>query len=639
MRKPGIYAFPKSVEFRMTDHKHTSAPDWRGARTHVWLGLGFGMLTGLIEVAAIAFKTATHTLPLFSFSAHYPIAAPLANLVLFGAVGLLFSVLTLLFRNSLPETSVVLVMSYGLWYVVLLHLSSILGLALHHVAVLVLALGLSFQTMRWVAGRQAFFAMWGKRSCTACLGMYVLLVTGCLWGTGVTPQRLQSGSPDAGTDSRRNVILVVLDTVRARSLSMYGYERETTPNLARLAEQGVLFENAIAPAPWTLPTHASMFTGLPPHQTGADWSTPLNPELPTIAESLTANGYQTAAFIGNIYYCGRQTGLERGFSHFSGARLLSVDLFRHSTIAWRLLNAAGDSCGCSDTIGRRTALEINREYEQWRNTSYRDAPRFAFLNYYDAHSPYLPRQPFRQTYGPRNQDQAELLSDWSNVSHHPNVNDETIELGRNAYDGCLAALDAELGWLFEELEASGDLEDTILIVTSDHGEQFGEQGLLSHARTVHRSSTRVPLLVVAPGLAPAGQRVRDVVSLCDLPATILDMTRVNAPEFPGRSLARFWSAEGDSTSDQAGDDRIVLSEVTRGIAVPSWQPNAFAPVRSVWVDDVQYIRWGRDGEFEEAYDFFEDPLEEHNLVQLDELDPRVEKCRAAFEQVYGSQAD
>lgn len=624
----------------MTDQTKAGTADWRGARNHIWLGIGFGMATGLIEVAALTFKISTHSLPLFSFSAHYPIAAPLANLVLFGAVGLLFSILSLLVRDSIREKSVVLVMSYGLWYVVLLHLSSILGLALHHAAVLVLALGLSFQTMRWVAGRQATFEAWAKRSCIASLGLYAVLVAGCLWGGGPALQSSIAVAVDSPADDRPNVMLIVLDTVRAKSLSMYGYERDTTPNLARLAEQGVVFENAIAPAPWTLPTHASIFTGLPPHQTGADWSTPLNPELPTIAASLNEDGYQTAAFVGNVYYCGRQTGLERGFAHFSGARLLSADLFRHSAIAWRLLNAAGDSCGCSDTIGRRTALEINNEYEQWRNTTHADAPRFTFLNYYDAHSPYLPRQPFRQTYGPHNKDQAALLSDWSNVSHQPDVSREIIDLGRNAYDGCLAALDAELGWLFDQLEDSGDLENTILIVTSDHGEQFGEQGLLMHARTTHRSSTHVPLLIVAPGRAPAGRRIRDVVSLCDIPATIQDMTRVDVPEFPGRSLARFWSTDEDSHQDATDqEDGIVSAEVTRGIAVPSWQPNAFAPVRSVWVDDVQYIRWGKDGEFEEAYDFFEDPLEEHDLAQITPPDPRVEKCRAAFDRVYGPLTD
>ena len=113
-----------------------------------------------------------------------------------------------------------------------------------------------------------------------------------------------------------NVLLIVLDTVRADHLSLYGYERPTTPNLERLAKRGIRFDNARATAPWTLPSHASMFTGHWPHELGAKWMTPLRGNLPTLAEYLGAHGYATAGFVANVVYCSQETGLARGFTHY-----------------------------------------------------------------------------------------------------------------------------------------------------------------------------------------------------------------------------------------------------------------------------------------------------------------------------------
>ena len=130
----------------------------------------------------------------------------------------------------------------------------------------------------------------------------------------------------AGTarDGAPNVVLITMDTVRAQSLSVYGYERETTPRLAELAARGVKFERVFTTAPWTLPTHASLFTGRFPHELSVSWLEPLDSEWPTLADALHGEGYETAAFVANLNYCGYESGLDRGFRTTTTTRRRSV---------------------------------------------------------------------------------------------------------------------------------------------------------------------------------------------------------------------------------------------------------------------------------------------------------------------------
>ncbi len=185
-----------------------------------------------------------------------------------------------------------------------------------------------------------------------------------------------------------NVLLIVLDTVRAQSLSLNGYERETSPQLERLARRGLSFENAISTSPWTLPGHASMFTGRYPHEVSADWSVPLDATFPTLAEVLASNGYATAGFVANVGYCSYEHGLNRGFAYYSdyqfslGQFILSSSLGRTVASSDRLRRISG----YHELLNRRTAENINNDFLHWLSTRGRQ-PFFAFLNYYDAHEP------------------------------------------------------------------------------------------------------------------------------------------------------------------------------------------------------------------------------------------------------------
>ena len=146
------------------------------------------------------------------------------------------------------------------------------------------------------------------------LGLVILLASYLFLGDRLGLAR-EAGRPLPPANSP-NVLLIVLDTVRADHLSLYGYERPTTPNLEQLGKRGIRFDKARATAPWTLPSHASMFTGRWPHELGEKWMTPLRGNFPTLAEYLGDRGYATAGFVANVGYCSQETGLARGFTHY-----------------------------------------------------------------------------------------------------------------------------------------------------------------------------------------------------------------------------------------------------------------------------------------------------------------------------------
>ena len=153
-----------------------------------------------------------------------------------------------------------------------------------------------------------------------------------------------------------NVLLIVLDTVRADALSLYGYDRDTSPNLVRLARGGVRFEQARATAPWTLPSHASMFTGRWPHQLDIGTFRPLDARSPTLAEVLGARGYVTAGFVANPIFCHADYGLARGFLHYEDIPVSPLEILRSTLLGERLLKIIdGIRYKLSDARGRRVA--------------------------------------------------------------------------------------------------------------------------------------------------------------------------------------------------------------------------------------------------------------------------------------------
>ncbi len=398
----------------------------------------------------------------------------------------------------------------------------------------------------------------------------VLILALSLWGGDRLKQWRQASRrlPPAGSS---NVLLIVLDTVGADHLGLYGYVRPTSPTLDELAARGMRFEQVRATSSWTLPSHASMFTGRWPHELFAGWLTPLDDTYPTLAEFLGSRGYATAGFAANYTYCASDSGLGRGFSDYHDYIFPTLTAFRMAALIDRpvdgmqsiesflenwldidLMRPVAQNLWWLFKGDRKDAKVVNGEFLDWLSRRRQpERPFFAFLNFYDAHSPYqLPKTGIHRFGGkPRNTREADLIKDWMSLTVR-RPSDQQIALARDAYDDCVADLDEQLGRLIDEVERRGVLERTWVIITGDHGESFGEHaGVFRHGTSLYETEVRVPLVIIPPTPNSFWQVVPGTASLRDLPATIVDVLDLKAGSpFPGDSLARFWKA----TSPPAG---------------------------------------------------------------------------------------
>jgi arylsulfatase A-like enzyme len=442
----------------------------------------------------------------------------------------------------------------------------------------------------------------------------VLILTAALGGRQYFQEREDIAGLPGPPESAPNVLLIVLDTVRSQSMSLYGYERATTPFLKSLADEGVVFQLAIAPCSHTLPTHATLFTGRFQYETGANWSTPLGPKFPTLAEVLSSRGYATAGFVANTYVCNTMSGLARGFGRYEDQITFVGKFFNSSPLIRFALkqNWVRKLIGYRDLLGRKRVNRITDDFLQWFDRIPGGRPFFAFLNYYDAHQPYLSPEEFDGMFGP-----TELLGTYlGRYNHgvpcsHDNTSAEEIQALHNSYDAAIAYLDAGLKRLFGELERRNLLERTLVFVVSDHGEEFGEHSVFGHGTDLHIQSIHVPLLLRYPASIPAGVAVDKPVSLRDVPATTMEILGLAETEtFPGRSLSRYWTGTDQSQSEP---DESMLSELIYAPWDPEWAPVSKGDMKSLVTGEMHYIRNG-DGT-EEVYNIRADPEEQNNLIQ------------------------
>jgi arylsulfatase A-like enzyme len=354
-----------------------------------------------------------------------------------------------------------------------------------------------------------------------------------------------------------------------------------------------VFDRAISAAPWTLPSHASLFTGRAASALSTSWETGLDTRKPTLAELFAKRGYRTGGFVGNLLYTIRESGLQRGFSHYEDFTLTWRDILWSATLmqtrpmrelvrqrnprgALRALATLDLQLPREPEQGRKWAPSILDDFLRWE---VRDGgrPYFAFINLFDAHEPFPPPEPWASRFS-----QTPRVRDW--------------------YDGGIAFMDHELGRLFAELRRRGSLDNTLVIITADHGEQFGENGWTGHGNSLYIPSLHVPLVMRWPGKVPAGRRVASLTSLRDLGATIVAMTG-GTERFPGEVLTTVHS-------DSAHVERAALSEVEPG----PWKnmPRKIIAQRSIVSGDFHYLR-NIDGT-EELYHLRADPTEQKNLV-------------------------
>ncbi len=463
-------------------------------------------------------------------------------------------------------------------------------------AVGVLALGIGVSVGRGLAASTR--ALTSMRALSVACAL-LLAVASLAFPQWERSQRLARRAPvSAPPAGARNVLVIVLDAVRADALGAYGASRATSPHLDSLARGGVRFATAVATAPWTRPTHRSIFTGEYPRLWPGGASTFLarmdSDSAPRLAEWFAAHGYATGAFVANFFYTGWDAGFAAGFVHYRDFPRTTEQVLRTSTLGqtvmaralydarsprdvWRALLANDFSVPPRPLNADKDAPLVTDEFLDWHAALGRQ-PFFAFLNYFDAHLPYDPPPPFRTRF-----------------SATPDA--------RASYDGAVAFLDAEIGRLLRELDRRGALDETLVVITADHGELFGEHGFFEHTSNLYHKLLHVPLVLHLPQRVPAGVVVQQVASVRDLPATITELALPgSAHPFPGVSLAGHWQADGGRPTSAA------LALVERGVRSDSSLPFTRGDMVSLHDATWHFIRNYGTGR-EELYRYLEDPLE------------------------------
>jgi arylsulfatase A-like enzyme len=399
----------------------------------------------------------------------------------------------------------------------------------------------------------------------------------------------------AKEDSRLNVVLIGVDTLRPDHLGCYGYERNTSPNIDKLAGRGVLLENVVAPSPWTLPSFATVFTSLHPTQHGANGQREaLRENLPTLASVLKASGYATGGII-NAPFLKTQYGVNRGFDFYY------------------MTPPEG-----------RVADGTTRDALKWIDEN-KSGPFFVFLHYFDPHIPYEPPSPYDTLFDPdyrgrigspynpkgltmyRNKDfaQMETLSDadWNRI--------------RSLYDGEIAFMDEAVGTLLDGLEQRGLTGKTLVVFLSDHGEEFFEHHGFEHGHSLYDELIKVPMIFSLPGVLPENARVSRQVRLLDVAPTILDVLGMKPwEEIEGVSLLPLLANTGEPSAatssllppDFAFSESILYGQEQKSLSAYPWKI-----IYKIRQDEITFFNLAQDAD--ETIDLSHESSESLRLLE------------------------
>jgi len=361
-------------------------------------------------------------------------------------------------------------------------------------------------------------------------------------------QTPEDRSKAAGIQPRKsppNVIIYLVDALRSDRLGVYGCDRPLSPRLDEMAAEGITFTDMVAQSSWTKAAVASIFTGLWPRAHGVNGPDDRLPDgLPTLPEQLQAAGYRTGAVVANAYV-GRPFGFARGFDHF--------EFLEHTR-------------GRSDVVHERVVAWLDAR-------SPGDNPFFLYVHTIDPHAPYAPPPPYLGTFASAVQDpsvgQVETVRGLVLETVEPS--DELGRDLRDLYDAEVAANDASFGRLLDELDALGELEDTVVIFTSDHGEAFGEHGSWTHGLDLYNEVLSVPLVIRLPNATGAGLKLSTPVQHIDLLPTILNLCGIDPSEaVPGAVLL------DDDGEVRVEDDRAIFA------FLDYWEKTGAAAFRGGW---------------------------------------------------------
>lgn len=349
--------------------------------------------------------------------------------------------------------------------------------------------------------------MCNRRSATARAALLAGAVT-LLLGCGACTRPRRAAPP--------NIVLISIDSLRRDHLGAYGYQKPTSPTIDAFAREGLVFDNALSTSSWTLPAHAAMFTGLNDvAHTMVDDDSRLPEGLPTLAERLRDNGYTTAGFFSGPYLH-PGFGLGRGFDEYHNCttwarapdgQMPAVELFPASD---------------RDVTNPRLATEVGRRLDRGLRQ-----PFFLFIHFWDPHYDYTPPERYWRLFDPDYAGSFDGSGFLQYQAFAPGMDETEYRHVLALYDGEIRYTDDTLGALMAAMRGMGLLENTLVVITADHGEEFLEHGGRGHRRTLYGEVVRVPLILWHPGRIPPG-RNSDLVSLTDIAPTILDFTGSDA---------------------------------------------------------------------------------------------------------------
>ena len=585
----------------------------------ITLWLWFAIVAGLVEAAGlelfqkINWANWGHTAHV---SAKIFWVAPFWDVVLFAPLALLLFALAR-FASRLPIVQAAVfvfgLMTFYDWLAVperLVHRSAV-----------ILATGIAVVVLRAFKKHETRLLGFAKFTVPWLAAAVLVVYAGVEGGTRLRERIAEKNLPQAKAGSL-NVVVIVVDTLRADHVSAYGYQRTTSPNIDQIAAQGVLFENAISTSSWTLPSHASLLSGRYPYEHGvADvkyWGAAFENRYPSLAEVLAQHGYRTGAFSGNYLYFSSNLGFGRGFirfedyfhSTFDGftrtlyGRELARTVFNHEKVR-RLLIKIGfpaidelQPTSKSSWMFRKRASEVNREALNWID---RDSgrPFFVFMNYFDVHRLYTTPPNYPRKFVHLN----------THGLYLDQLDSGTPESRALAYDECVGYVDDQLQNFLGELKNRGLSDRTLLVITSDHGDLMGEHGLWAHRNALYRPLIQVPLIVWLPGRVPSAVRVKTPVSNASVASTILDSLGLNEQsKFPSPSLVPLWTGQPST-----GTWPHPISELAHLPNESAKAPSRYGALTSLVTPQYHYITHEKFGV--EIFDWVHDPDEKTNVAK------------------------
>jgi len=443
-------------------------------------------------------------------------------------------------------------------------------------------------------------------------------------------------------ESPPNIVIIVLDTARARNFSCYGHRRQTTPTIDSIADEGTKFKEVTSVSPWTLPSHTSLFTGVPPtvHQTNS-----LNSSLPrsleTLANYLNRYGYRTVGMANNPWFS-TEFGLTRGFdefhelfSPFGGdsyrsfaslltdqrkslpdrlATLLSEQSF--PSLIQNGMNAAYRQLDLQDDDGAKTAVSKST------NIIGEGQPYLLFVNFLEPHLPYEPPKSHRRDFIPEKISDSKVDDVNQNAREYNvqniDMDESDFDILERLYDAEIKYVDERIGDIVSALKQTGDWDETLFFILGDHGENIGDHQLMSHNYSLHETLTRVPLVVHFPEQVGEIADTDSRVSTLDIPATIADIQKDVYD-------AEFEEAQNGSSLLNGDDSRSIVAEYLNPVPPvekmeercenPEFDVSVFnRKLRAIYKEGYKFMR-GSDGT-RALYKVTEDRDEEDNLIEI-----------------------